>query len=304
MSDIPKILPGIARLSSSFNGLLLDAYGVFWGGNAFGPFPGSIEVMEKLVSAGKVIGILSNATQLAAKEIAKLHLHGLVQGKHFHFFITSGEVAKEIFTRGTLPFETPRNKFFLFSGRHPLYSHHESLFQDSVYSETFDIDEADFIYISTPHIGGEDQTDPKLFLNELERLKSKNLPMICPNPDQFAHEGNPPRAVVRQGSIALMYEVLGGKVFYIGKPHNMSYNNAMSHFQEHGIANPLKILMVGDTPETDIRGARRFGMPSALVTQTGMMADRIAHYGLEEALQGLSIEDLPDYFIERLINDI
>lgn len=304
MFTIPEIFPGITQLSKRFNGLLLDAYGVFWGGNAFGPFPGSKEVMKKLVSEGKIIGILSNATQLAAKEIAKLHQSGLIQGEHFHFFMTSGEVAKEIFSLKKLPFETPRNKFLLFCGGHPKYSHHEALFKESIYTETSDIAEADFIYISTPHIGGEDQTDPKLFLHELEKLQQKNLPLICPNPDQFAHEGNPPRAVVRQGTIALMYEAMGGQVFYIGKPHDMSYRAAMDHFLKYNIVNPSDILMVGDTPETDIRGARSFGMPSALVTRTGIMADRIAHHGLEKVLRRLLPQDLPNYYIERLIDDV
>ena len=45
-----EIIPGIARLSEGFDGILLDAYGVFWGGNDFGPFPGSKEVMKNFVS--------------------------------------------------------------------------------------------------------------------------------------------------------------------------------------------------------------------------------------------------------------
>lgn len=304
MSSNVEIFPGITILSNRFNGLLLDAYGVFWGGNAVGPFPGAKEVMRKLVSEGKIIGILSNATQLASKEISKLQLSGLNQGEHFHFFITSGEIAKGIFSEGTLPFETPRNKFWLFGGVHPKYSYHGSIFQDTAYSETSDIEEADFIYISVPHINGEDQTDANLFLKELEKLQKRNLPMICPNPDQFAHEGNPPRAVVRQGSIALMYEAMGGQVFYIGKPENKAYATAMANFHKFHITNPTEILMVGDTPETDIRGARRFGMPSALVTQTGIMADRIAHHALENIVNTLSPFDLPNYYIGRLIDDI
>lgn len=79
-----EIFPGVAQVSSRFTGILLDAYGVFWGGNDVGLLPGSKEIMEKLVSSGKIVGILSNSTQLASKEINKLNLHGLFQGKHFH----------------------------------------------------------------------------------------------------------------------------------------------------------------------------------------------------------------------------
>ncbi len=299
-----EIIPSLAHISDRFNGILLDAYGVFWGGNDYGLLPGSKELMEKLVLNGKIVGILSNSTQLASKEINKLHLHGLLQGKHFHFLMTSGEVARSIFLSEKLPFETSGNKFWLFGGVHPKFSSHEAIFKDTIYQETQDINEADFIYLSIPHIHGEDQIDPELFREELEKIKSKNLPMICPNPDQFAHEGKPPRAVVRQGSIAKMYEEMGGRIFYIGKPHNKAYSIALDQFRQYKVIDPMKILMIGDTPETDIRGARRFGMPSALVTQTGMMADRISHKGIEKALEELQIDDTPNYLIKRFADGL
>ena len=97
---------------------------------------------------------------------------------------------------------------------------------------------------------------------------------------------------------------MGGHVFYIGKPYNKAYDTAMSHFRKHNVTDPKEVLMVGDTPETDIRGARRCGMPSALVIQTGIMADRISHNGLERALKALSPLDSPDYFIGRLTDDL
>lgn len=293
------ILPCIAHISDNFQGILLDAYGVFWGGNDVGLMPGSKASMAKLVSEGKIVGILSNSTQLAAKEVNKLHLHGLCQGKHFHFLITSGEIARYTFLHEKQPFETPRKKFWLFGGPHPRFSPHEDIFQGTCYTETPEIDDADFAYISIPHIDGEDQVNPELFRSEVEKLKLKNLPAVCPNPDQFAHEGKPPQPVVRQGSIAKMYEEMGGQVFYIGKPHNKAFATAMNHFKMHHLANPSKILMVGDTPGTDIQGANRFGMPSALVL-TGIMADRISKHGIQAALKRIPDQDTPTYLLQRL----
>src|SRR5579864_7466208 len=75
---IGEIFPGITSIADPFKGILLDAYGVFWGGNDWGVLPGAEKIMEKLVSSGKIIGILSNSTQLATKEVNKLHLHGLI----------------------------------------------------------------------------------------------------------------------------------------------------------------------------------------------------------------------------------
>lgn len=300
-SSTIEVYPGFASISERYDAILLDAYGVFWGGNATGLLPGSMEAMEKLVASGKIVGILSNSTQLASKEINKLNAHGLIQGKHFHFLITSGEVTRDIFLNQQLPFKTPNNKFWLFGGIHPKYSPPHAIFENTVYLHTEHIDEADFIYISVPHINGEDQLEPDAFKKDVEILREKNLPMVCSNPDLFAHEGNPPRPVVRQGSIAALYEQMGGQVFYIGKPHENAFLMAMNEFKRYDITNPHEILMVGDTPETDIRGARQFGMNSVLITQTGIMADRISHHGFENTMNNLPPADYPDYLIGRFI---
>ncbi|MBI3236914.1 MAG: HAD hydrolase-like protein [Chlamydiales bacterium] len=100
-----------------------------------------------------------------------------------------------------------------------------------------------------------------------------------------------------------MYEEMGGSVLYIGKPDKKAYTMAMMQFEKYACVNPLEVLMVGDTPETDIRGANLFGMASALTTQTGIMAERVVRRGLETALKELSASDSPHYFIERLIDD-
>lgn len=290
-------------ISTPYEYILLDAYGVFYGGNAFGLLPGAKECMEKLVSAGKTVGILSNTTQLALKQMSSYEKFGLTQNKHFHFLLTSGELTRDFFVNDKLPFDTPNKKFYLFGDKHPKFASHEPIFSGTIYTETSDLNEADFIYISIPHIDGEDQTDPTFFLEKLKELPHKKLPMICPNPDEHAHEGNPPRPVIRQGTIAKLYKELGGTVIYIGKPTSQAYAKALELFQTYGCKSPKDVLMVGDTPETDIRGARLFGMDSALITETGIMAERIARQS-EEILDSLTESDKPTYLIKRFSHDI
>ncbi len=298
-----RVFKNILDISSPFKGILLDAYGVFWAGNSTGLIAGAKETMEQLVSSGKVVGVLSNSTAPSLKEIEKLQRHGLLKGIHFHFMNTSGDVAKTVLQNEKLPFPTPRKKFWLLGEVHPKFSSHLPVFERSSYLETRDINEADFIYVSIPHINGEDQVDPSVFREEVRALVSSKLPMVCTNPDQFAHEGSPPRAVVRQGSIAEIYKESGGAVHYIGKPSNLAYAASMEEFLIRGVPDKKEVLMVGDTPETDIRGAKNFGMPSALLTKTGIMADRTSHMGLDSVLKRFPASDIPDYFIERLAQD-
>lgn len=300
MISTPYIHAGTRNISQAFQGILFDAYGVFWNGNQQGLLPGSQDVMEHLVSTGKSVGVLSNSTQLSTKEIKKLENHGLILGEHYHFLITSGEITKRTLGTGDLPFATPTGKFWIFGGIHPKYSSPLTLFEGSPFNETKDVSEADFIYISIPHINGEDQLDPSVFEEEVEALRKTNLPMVCANPDRFAHEGSPPRAVVRQGSIAQLYEQFGGKVFYFGKPHALAFTAAMDQFQEKGIHDPEQILMVGDTPETDIRGANQFGMASALITKTGIMSERLTTSDMQQVMTQLPESDRPTFMIERI----
>lgn len=295
-----KIYPTLLDIADRFHAILLDAYGVFWGGNSLGVLSGAKEAMEALVSSGKVVGILSNSTQLSVKELDKLRAHDLLEGTHFHFLVTSGEVAKQIFRNEELPFPTLKKKYCLFCSANPKFSSHRMIFQGTPYSETSEVEEADFIYVPVPNINGKDQTNPEIFRAGIKTFIKSGLPMVCANPDRFAHEGNPPKAVVRQGSIAAMYEELGGKVFYIGKPSDRAFNRAMEQFTKRQVRELSEILMVGDTPETDIRGARQFGIATALVTQTGIMADRISKNGLEAVVKGFPASDCPDYYIERL----
>lgn len=292
------VFPCVDHIATPYTGILLDAYGVFWGGN--GILHGAKEAMERLAASGKVIGILSNTTQMGVKETDRLRSHGIFEGIHFHFIVTSGDIARTLFKEGKLPFETPRRKYWLLGDEHPRFSSHRALFEDTEYMQTDDLHDADFIYLSIPHINGEDQTDPSLFMEGLDKLEGIKVPMVCTNPDKFAHEGTPPRPVVRQGTIASMHEQRGGSVFYIGKPSTLMYEAAKEQFIKHKIGDSSDILMVGDTPETDIRGAHACGISAALTTKTGIFAERVAREGLDHAIKGLSVLDTPDFYIEAL----
>ena len=52
--------------------------------------------------------------------------------------------------------------------------------------------------------------------------KYKKLKMLCTNPDLIVHRGS--RSEYCAGSIAAIFEKLGGKVAYFGKPYPEIYN--------------------------------------------------------------------------------
>ena len=246
MTDYVSIYPSLLHVSDGFQGILLDAFGVFWGGNDIGPILGAKETMQQLVEQGKIVGILSNSSLLVAKEVDKFARHGFIQGIHFHFMITSGEVSRNLALHNILPFHCPNRRFWVFGGGHPRGAPHKDIFHETGYIETPHPEEADFIFIGIPHVKGEDQIDTIPFQKLICELEHKHLPMLCTNPDHFVQEGNPPKIVIRQGSIAALYEAQGGVVHYIGKPYDKVYTYAFEQFQKAGVQEKAEILMCGD----------------------------------------------------------
>ncbi len=284
-------------LCSQYDAFLLDAYGVFWGSRELGVIPGAADAMAYLVAQGKYVGILSNSTQPAAKEAEKFLKHGLYKDVHYHFIITSGEVTKNLLLRETLPFPTPRNTYWLFGSIPTHFGSHQLLFEGTKYKEVQNLEEADFIYISIPQIEGMDQENPEVFRDQVKAV-NKQLPVLCVNPDLMGLEGVPPRLVVRQGSIAQMFAEEGSSVYIIGKPSPIIYGVALNKFPQN--IQRKKILMIGDTPETDIRGAHGVGLNAALVTKTGIMANLFKKEGAGYVISHLPSSDKPDFFIDGM----
>ena len=293
-TNIPTL--SLENLSNRYVAFLLDAYGVFWESSEVGAIPGAADAMKYLVDKGKYVGILSNSTQLASREIEKLNKHGLYQGVHYHFILTSGEVARELLRKESLPFSTPRFTYWIFGTPHPRFGSQAQLFEGTRYQETKNLEEADFIYISIPHVGGVDQQDPEVF-RQMVQAVPKQVPVLCVNPDRFAMEGSPPRPVVRQGSIGRIFEEEGFLVYFIGKPSHIVYETALKRFPPHLAKEG--ILMIGDTPETDIRGAYQAGLDAALVTKTGVMANLFEKEGVA-VIHQLPLSDQPQFLLERL----
>ncbi len=291
------------ELCNNYDAFLLDAYGVFWASNQEGAYPNATAAMEKLVLKGKYVGILSNSSQLAENEKKKFERHQIYQGVHYHFLYTSGQVTHQALESLSLPFKTPNYTYWQWGDNHPRYAKAELLFENTLYKKVEKIENADFIYIHIPHIEGVDQAEPLAFEASIKEACSYHLPILCANPDLFAHEGNPKKLVVRQGAIAKLFEKHGAIVHYIGKPYPTVYQVALQAFPSQ--IKKDKIVMIGDTLETDICGAKRAGLKAALITETGIFHEKKKDADELALLEQLPKEEQPDYFIRRFeFNDL
>ena len=106
----------------------------------------------------------------------------------------------------------------------------------------------------------EGEPDPEQYRPELERLADRDVHMHCLNPDRVVVRGGVPEACA--GAIADLYQMLGGRVTWYGKPFPAIYEHAL-----HRAGDPPKeeVLAVGDGLQTDVLGAARMGFDTVFV---------------------------------------
>jgi len=111
-------------------------------------------------------------------------------------------------------------------------------------------------------------------LNYYKELFEKNLnkQMVCTNPDLIVDRGNARELCA--GSVAMVFEKMGGKVIYFGKPYPEVYNQSTNNKGK-------KILSIGDNLNTDIKGANLLNYDS-LIISNGIHKDEIREMGIEK----------------------
>tara|TARA_B100001057_G_scaffold38606_1_gene34763 strand:- start:14051 stop:14869 length:819 start_codon:yes stop_codon:yes gene_type:complete len=105
-----------------------------------------------------------------------------------------------------------------------------------------------------------------LFKNHLQKK------MICTNPDLIVDRGN--NRELCAGSVAMVFEKMGGEVIYFGKPFPEVYNQAFENKNK-------KILSIGDNLNTDIKGANLLNFDSLLISN-GIHKNEIESRGIEK----------------------
>ena len=114
--------------------------------------------------------------------------------------------------------------------------------------------------------------------------------MVCTNPDLIVHRGS--NTEYCAGSVAAIFEKLGGKVLYFGKPYPEIYNFCIKKNET--------VLAVGDNIRTDIRGANKMKFDSLFITG-GIHRNEFLNLSVENYDKVLKkYESKTNYYQERL----
>lgn len=99
------------------------------------------------------------------------------------------------------------------------------------------------------------------YLADFELMLALKLPMICANPDKVVRIGK--QLVLCAGTLAEAYAALGGEVLMAGKPFPPIYDLSL---QKAGDPPRDRVMVIGDGPETDVKGAEQQGLACYFVS--------------------------------------
>ena len=200
----------------------------------------AIEAIENLNNSSKKIVFLSNAPRPSFEVIDFLLKMGMDK-KYLSSVITSGEAAMYAINQSKF------GKTFFHLGP----PRDTSVF-DKVRENKTNIEQCDFILCTG--LFDDYDNDLNFYREFLNKYISKQF--ICTNPDLTVHRGNIEELCA--GSVAKVFEELGGKVSYFGKPHPEVYNLCFNKKE--------KVLAIGDNLRTDIKGANNLNLDCIFIT--------------------------------------
>jgi HAD superfamily hydrolase (TIGR01459 family) len=272
---------GFLAAASSFRAIFFDQYGVLHDGHR--AYPGAREALAALKSRGIKIVILSNSGRTGEANARRAAVLGFGPELYDHF-VTSGDVAREFLKRGQGPVPLlPGTRCLAIS----------SAGGDDFASGLGLVVVTDGAMADLVIIGGS-QGD-RLSLDEyrgiLAPAAEKGAPCVCANPDKLMLTAK--GVASGAGRIAELYQELGGRVIWIGKPFPQVYQRAAAL---SGIEDPRDILCVGDSVEHDVMGAHCFGAAAA-VLRCGILAtlserELAAEIGKHGAVPDFVLKDL------------
>ncbi len=252
MSDIPQT--SLGALIDRYDIFFVDQFGVLRDDE--GAYPGAVEALQRLKAAGKTVVILSNSGRSGDYNADRFAGLGFRRDS-FDRFVTSGDTAYAVLSR-EMALPAGSQCLTISSGGD------RNLAERLGLASTDDAAEADLVIIS----GSEAETIPmEVYADRLRPGAERKIPAICTNPDIHKLAGG--TVAPGAGSIAQLYEQLGGSVRWFGKPYGDIYTLALRLTGEPA-ANT--VVCIGDSIDHDIFGARQAGLASVLV-ETGILAN-------------------------------
>jgi HAD superfamily hydrolase (TIGR01459 family) len=259
---LPDIISHFEPLARDYDVLFSDVWGVVH--NGISAFEEACEALMKFRQRGGTVVLITNAPRPG---VAVQRILDRLNVPHdaYDAITSSGDV-----TRGIVGSRLAENVFHLGPERdHSIFADLKVKFSP--------LESAGYVVCS----GLFDDTieTPDTYRDMLAKMRERSQFMVCANPDIVVERGD--TLVYCAGALADAYAAIGGEVLYCGKPHAPIYDMALATAQKvRGTTVPRnRVLAIGDSVRTDLKGAAAFGIDSLFIT-SGIHAEE---YGGRDA---------------------
>jgi HAD superfamily hydrolase (TIGR01459 family) len=233
-------LEGLRSIVENYDLFYIDLWGVVHNGIKL--HPEAIKVLNELELKGKEYVLLTNAPRPSGAVKAFLKNMNLEE-----------KIRNHVFSSGEASLNYLKNNFSSKKFYHIGPPRDFDLFKEFEKDKSQSIENCEYLLCT----GLFEKYDEDL--NYYKDLFEKNInkQMVCTNPDLIVDKGN--KRELCAGSVAMVFEKMGGKVTYFGKPYPEVYNQSIDNKNK-------KVLCIGDNLNTDIKGANLLNYDSLLIS--------------------------------------
>jgi HAD superfamily hydrolase (TIGR01459 family) len=262
---------GLCSIVDKYQLFYIDLWGVVHNGIKL--HQDAINTLKQISKKNKDYVLLTNAPRPNSSVKIFLEKMGMEKDIRDHVF-TSGEAALNYIKKNLT------NKTFFHIGPPRDFD----LFKEFKKNKSNNLEKSEYILCT----GLFDNHDKDLtFYKKLFEAHIKKK-MICTNPDLIVDRGTARELCA--GSVAMVFEKMGGNVIYFGKPYPEVYNQSTNNKDK-------KILSIGDNLNTDIKGANLLNYDS-LIISNGIHKFEIKENGIEKTAK--SYETICNYIQSEL----
>ena len=262
---------GLSSIVENYQLFYVDLWGVVHNGVSL--HDEAIKALKGITKKGKEYILLTNAPR--PNHAVKSFLEKLGMDK---------EIREHVFTSGEAALAYLKSHLLSQSFFHIGPPRDFDLFKDFEKMKSNQIEKCD--YILCTGLFDDHNEDLKYYKNLFEKNIKKK--MICTNPDLIVDRGDTREFCA--GSVAMIFDKMGGEVVYFGKPYPEVYNQSIDNKNK-------KILSIGDNLNTDIKGANLLNYDS-LIISNGIHKDEIKEKGIEKVAK--SYEAICNYIQSEL----